>query len=683
MLFRTSSLLLLWLGCSGIVLAGESPVTARRTQDSPLIDGIMEEGEWEGAALFEDFIQLEPSRGSPATERTIGYFLYDDQNLYFAVYCFESSPETITAQLNGRDDDLFQDDSVVIVLDTFHDRRTAYYFATNLLATQLDGRVKNDGQVTEANWDAAWQSAAQRTADGWSAEFAIPLRVLMFQAGENRTWGFNIGRTRRSNLETVFWHGPLENDFRISQYGEITQLTLVRDGAKRWEWIPYVQGRYEQSKNQTGSVGFDFRYTVRPETTANLTVNPDFAIIEADEEFVDLTRFEVQLEEKRLFFLETNERFSQRIQTFYSRRIEQIDFGGKLASRKGPWDFTLLSTQSPNVEDPNSIPGEQPLATANYTVGRAELQFLRSSNVAFQVANRFLKGENRGSLGLDTTINWTPKVNFTGQVIHSHGPYGKGAWAFFARPAYDTRTGRAHFRYTHLGDRFADNTNAIGFINDDNRREADTGFEKTFWLERTIQRLFVRSRNNIYWSQENVIRGYHNIGIVEVELRNRWFFSGTYTNQYRLFEKGFHNDSGEIQVGYNTRAFQSWRLTYQQGRSFDSDLRAVGAQFRHKITPQLSLEYQLSRVWLDPDPDDQATLINVLRVQQNFNRDLFLRVFFQTNSVIDRRNLEIVFVWRHKPPFGSVQFAFQRGRAEFGERSDQQNTFFVKLAHVF
>jgi len=169
----------------------------------------------------------------------------------------------------------------------------------------------------------------------------------------------------------------------------------------------------------------------------------------------------------------------------------------------------------------------------------------------------------------------------------------------------------------------------------------------------------------------------------QVSLRNRWFFSGSYTNQYRLFEKGFHNDSGEIQVGYNTRAFQSWRMTYQQGKSFDSDLRAVGARFRRKITPQLSLDYQLSRVWLDPDPDDQATLINALRVQQNFNRDLFLKVFFQTNSVIDRRNLEIVFVWRHKPPFGSVQFAFQRGRASFGERLDQQNTFFIKLAHVF
>lgn len=91
---------------------------------------------------------------------------------------------------------------------------------------------------------------------------------------------------------------------------------------------------------------------------------------------------------------------------------------------------------------------------------------------------------------------------------------------------------------------------------------------------------------------------------------------------------------------------------------------------------------QLSRVWLDPDPDNRATLINVLRVQQNFTRDLYLKVFYQTNSVIDRRNLELVFVWRHKPPFGQIQFAFQRGRAEFGERSRQGNTFFVKMSHV-
>ena len=135
-------------------------------------------------------------------------------------------------------------------------------------------------------------------------------------------------------------------------------------------------------------------------------------------------------------------------------------------------------------------------------------------------------------------------------------------------------------------------------------------------------------------------------------------------------------------MGYNTREFQSWQVSYTSGRNFDSDLRAVNAKLARKLTRQLAFEYQLSRVWLEPDPRQRATVINVFRVRQNFTRDLFVRVFFQTNSVIDRKNLETVFVWRHKPPFGSIQFAFQRGRAAFGERSDQANTYFIKLTHV-
>jgi len=100
------------------------------------------------------------------------------------------------------------------------------------------------------------------------------------------------------------------------------------------------------------------------------------------------------------------------------------------------------------------------------------------------------------------------------------------------------------------------------------------------------------------------------------------------------------------------------------------------------VTREFSTGYQIRRVWLDPDPERRASLINIVNGQYNFTRDLFLRVFFQTNSVIKRKNLETVFVWRFKPPFGVVQFVFQRGRAEFGQRSEQGNTFFLKLAHV-
>ena len=86
--------------------------------------------------------------------------------------------------------------------------------------------------------------------------------------------------------------------------------------------------------------------------------------------------------------------------------------------------------------------------------------------------------------------------------------------------------------------------------------------------------------------------------------------------------------------------------------------------------------------WFDPDPDKRATTIHVVNALQNFTRDLFLKVFFQTNAVIDCKHLEIVFVWRYKPPFGSLQFAFQRGRADFGQMSNQGNTYFVKLTYV-
>ena len=656
---------------------------AVRTAAAPVLDGVLTDDEWRGAAEFSDFLQLEPRKGAPARQATRAYLLLDDTHVYIGVHALDDDPQSVTARLNNRDDPLTQDDSITVYLDTFHDRRTCYFFSTNPLATQTDGRITDDGRVEDTIWDASWQVAAQIVDDGWSAEFAIPLRVIQFRTGEERTWGFNIGRTRRSSLEHSFWAGPLESATRVSQYGRLDGLSLQRGGAKRWELIPYVQGSAAQGGATRGNAGLDVRYVFRPETIANLTINPDFAIIEADEEFVNLTRFEVRLEEKRPFFQETNDRFRQRIQTFYSRRIGDIDTGGKLLSRNGKWETTLLSVRSSPIDLAGETAGRQGFERANYTVGRAEREIFPGSQIAFQAANRDLGDENRGSMGIDTSLRFTRKMSFTGQLLKSHGPIQGGKWAYFLRPAWDTPTFHFHYRYTHLGDSFGDNANAIGFIRDDDERLMDSDLEKVFWFEeRRIQRISLSSKNRIFWSQKGVLRNYHNIESVEVEFRNRWSVTARHQNKFEQFEKGFHNDQAEVGIGYNTREFQSWQVSYTSGRNFDSDLRAVNAKLARKLTNKLAVEYQLSRVWLAPDPRLRATLINVFRVRQSFTRDLFIRVFFQTSSVIDRRNLETVFVWRHKPPFGSIQFAFQRGRAAFGERSRQANTYFVKLTHV-
>jgi hypothetical protein len=651
-------------------------VTAVRASRAPVIDGVLEESEWQGAARFENFMQFEPQNGQPARQTTAAYFLYDDTHVYFAVHAKDDRPDQLTARLTRRDDDLTKDDAVFILLDTFHDRRTCYIFATNPLGTQYDGRVQDNGRVSDETWDAAWSVAARAVADGWVAEFAIPLRAILFRPGRGRVWGFNVARTHRRTLETSLWAGPLESATRVSQYGELTGLDL-EGGAKRYEFIPYALGRYEQGQSLKGDLGMDFRYMFRPETTANLTVNPDFATVEADQEFVNLTRFEPQLAEKRPFFLEGNEKFRQRIPLFYSRRIADIDVGGKLQSRSGAWDLALLSVESP-------IHGATGTKHANYTVARADRQILKSSTLGFMTANRLLDGRNQGAVGLDTAMYFTRALNVTGQLIRSHGPYQEGKWAYFARPSFDTPTGHFHFRYTHLGDRFGDNVNAVGFIPDDDRREMDSDLSKTFWSAKgLLQRVELSSRNNIYWSQRNVLRSYRNVETVNVELRNRWGGGVEHTNDYKLYEKGFHNDTFNTFLGYNTREYNSFDMGYLWGRNFDSDLRSANFAFRRKLTQQLSLEYKFNRVWLEPDPEQKGTVIHIVRSQYYFTRDLFVRVFYQTNSVIDRRNLEAVFVWRYKPPFGALQLAYQRGRAEFGQRSQQGNTYFVKVSHVF
>lgn len=672
--------LALLLAAAETASAGPASVTAARCLRAPRIDGVIEEGEWAGAARLNNFTQFAPQRGKPATQPTVAHVVYDDTHFYLAVYAYDDRPEQVTARLTQRDAALSQDDSVTIFLDTFHDRRTCYFFSTNPLGTQSDGRVQDNGRISETAWDAAWNVAARRNDDGWVAEFAIPLRIMLFRAGTGRTWGLNIARTRRSNLETSLWAGPAESVHRVSEFGELLGLDL-KEGARPYQFIPYALGRVERGRSLRGDLGMDFRYTFRPETTASLTLNPDFATVEADQEFVNLTRFEPQLTEKRPFFLETSNRFRQRIQTFYSRRIADIDLGGNLISRTGPWDFTLLSARS---RFPAAAASPDQRRYANYTVARADRKILKSSTLALMTSNRSLNGENRGAVGADTTLFFSRTWCFTGQLARSHGPFKTGRWAYYLRPSYDSATAHWHLRYTHLGDRFADNVNAIGFVRDDDHREFDSDIEKTFWFENgPVQRIVLQAANNIYWSQRGVLRSYHNIETVEVEFRNRWSLEAEHKNDFKLFEKGFHNDTAQVQLGYNTREFQSWAMGYEAGRNFDSDLKALRAQWRRKLTPGLAVEYEVSRVWLEPDPERQATLINAFRVRHNFTRDLFLRAFYQTNSVIDRKNLEAVFVWRYKPPFGSIQFAFQRGRAAFGQRSEQANTYFLKIAHVF
>ena len=444
---------------------------AKRTTSAPEIDGQIEAGEGQAASRGENFIQFEPNRGDPSELQTVVLVQYDDEHLYIA---FEAhDPEPLMAQMVRRDADLWNDDSVQIYIDTFHDGRSGYFFMTNVLGTQLDGRLTDDGISTDQTWDAPWESETELTDYGYSVEVSIPLRALQYTAGKDSTWGINFARSRRRTLERSYWSGPVDHWGRMSQAGDLVGID-VPPPRRRHQLIPYALSQKQEGQALTGAVGLDLRYAVTPQTSTNFTVNPDFATIEADQEEINLTRFELALTEKRQFFLEGQELFNQRIHTFYSRRIADITTGGKALWKQGGWGFAAVATYG-DVD--------QNADTAGYAVVRVQRDLFARSSIGFLVANRTQTGAQEGSAGLDANLFFSETFGFTGQWVKSYGHYGRGSVGFFARPSYDSATAHAHIRYTHLGDRFADNVNVIGFIQDDDRRELDGAIEKTIWLD--------------------------------------------------------------------------------------------------------------------------------------------------------------------------------------------------------
>lgn len=653
--------------------AGRPPflMHAVRAERPPLIDGAVTEREWAEAAHGEDFIQFEPNRGEPAHQQTVVRVLYDDSHLYVA---FEAhDPEPIMSQMTQRDAQLWNDDSVQIFVDTFHDKRSGYFFMTNLLGTQCDGRIGEDGTSNDNSWDAPWASAARATDYGYSVEVSIPFSAIQYTAGQGTTWGVNFARTRRRSLERTYWAGPLDHWGRMSQAGDLVGLDIPAS-SRRHQLIPYAISQVQDGVAPSGDLGLDLRYAVTPQTSAYLTVNPDFATVEADQEEVNLTRFEVSLTEKRQFFLEGGELFNQRIRTFYSRRIADITAGAKVLGKQGGWRFALLTAQG----DVADTPGD-----ARYTVARVQRDVSTRSNLGVLLADRRLAGRHQGSAEVDANLFFTETFGLTGQLVKSYGEYGRGSMAFFVRPSYDSSTAHAHVRYTHLGDRFADNVNVIGFVQDDDRRELDGAIEKTVWLDRgAAERIQYQSNYNAYWGQTRILRSWQVDESLAVDWRNKWSTSVSHREEFKRYEKDFRNRQMRFELGYNTRAWESVRGGLTVGRNFDADFRLWSAAGRYKVTDALSAEYELQRLDLAPDPRDESTWIHVVRADQFFTKDLFLRVFFQTNSAIDRRNVQALFVYRYLPPFGTVQVAYQRGTAGFGERSDQGNTLFVKLTTV-
>jgi len=364
-----------------------------------VIDGSLDEAPWRQAPKIGDLIQRIPEAGAEPTEKTEVTLLYDKDNLYIGVMCYDSEPQRVLASEMARDASLSADDRLEIVLDTFRDHSNAFYFSTNPAGALVDGLVFANGE-TNNDWDAIWIVRTEQTDDGWSAEFAIPFKTLNFPAGET-AWGFNISRTIQRKLEENRWTGARFQTqfFQISEAGEITNLEGLEQGAGL-DVRPFVAGRWlhrgaDGDGTAAGKPGLDLFYNITPSLKLSVTANTDFGETEVDARQINLTRFSIFFPEKRSFFLQDAGVFNfattgidppggipatgAEVFPFFSRKIGllggqevPINYGAKLTGKVGRTEIGMLDVRTREVSNVDA---------KNLFVGRIKQNFMEQSYV--------------------------------------------------------------------------------------------------------------------------------------------------------------------------------------------------------------------------------------------------------------------------------------------------------------
>ncbi|HEV8149826.1 MAG TPA: DUF5916 domain-containing protein [Gemmatimonadales bacterium] len=435
---------------------------AVRVEAGPLLTGRLDDSIWSRAPVLTGFVQHEPFEGRPATERTEVRILFDREALYIGARLFDSDPAGIVHGEVRRDADLKDQDAFVLMLDTFLDRQNGFIFGTTPAGIEHDGQVTKEGEggfggpmgtgpgpngqtgSANLNWDGTWSVATSVDSTGWIAEFRIPFQTLRYAGGKSQQWGLNLARFIRRKNEEDFW-SPVSRSYSIYRISQAGTLVAVEPPAKRVARVtPYALGSLHRDylrgtpTHASAEFGADAKLGVTPSLTLDLTYNTDFAQVEADEQQLNLTRFNLFFPEKRPFFLENAGTFSvgtpESVELFFSRRIGigtesravPIVGGGRLTGRAAGFTVGLLDIQTERVRVADSTV----VAPSNYAVVRVLRELPHRSRIGAIAVSRLdtdSSGDYNVTLGADGRLGVGDAVSLDGFAAHSETPGRTGA----------------------------------------------------------------------------------------------------------------------------------------------------------------------------------------------------------------------------------------------------------------
>jgi hypothetical protein len=381
-----------------------SPFDVKSTTEKIKIDGILDEKVWQGKENAGNFWQYFPSDTLRAEQKTQVYITFDDKNIYVAAKCASNGKKYVIPS-NRRDYRAGGSDNISFIFDTFNDKTNAFLFGLNPFGIMREGVISNGGQdVTSFNffWDNKWQGTSKILDDSWVCEMAIPFSTLRFKEGTTH-WNFMCYRfDSQSNEQSSYVRVPQNQViFNLAFMGRMDFEKPLKKSGSNISLIPYLAGSslrdFEKNNPSSGdriTYGGDAKIGITSGLNLDLTINPDFSNVEADQQVTNLTRFDITYPEKRQFFLENSDLFtnfgSSGISPFFSRRMgiardstsglniqNAINYGARISGKLDDnWRVGLMRVQT--AED--RFKG---ISATDFTVGAVQRKVLSRSNISF------------------------------------------------------------------------------------------------------------------------------------------------------------------------------------------------------------------------------------------------------------------------------------------------------------
>ncbi len=632
------------------------------------IDGEIEPV-WATADSVSDFVQFRPNYGLAPTEKTIAKVLVSKDALYVLMIAYDNSG--MTDYKNGIHDDN-TGDRVSISLDTFNDKKTAYKFAVSSTGWRIDARILDDGRRRDYNWDGIWFAAAKRYDWGYAVEMKIPFKSIQYKLGA-KSWGLDFDRWIPNKTEDIYWVKYSRHEgMRVSNFGKLIfeKKSSPQVRGLNLELYPVALEKTEMLDNgkykTTPHVGMDFFYNPSAQLTMMLSVNPDFAQIEADPFKFNISRYETYYSERRPFFIEGNEIFTpeggnsfEAMTLFYSRRIGEklpdgsnvpLNLGAKVFGRIDDLEYGSLIALTGNKS--YSINGsDYSVPAAVFGVARIKKQIYDNSTVgAMFVGKRDKEGNQNGVLDFDGSIrgsDWQIGYQAARSFTDSTGDY-----AFAAGITKFAKSWGTMIKANYVGSNF--DVNQIGYVPwIGTSKIIGVVGPRWFFKDSPLRELIIYGGGYLH---NEKIDSYTDRGLLiggNLDFRKMWGISFDMNYGKSKDNDVIYNSfqiSSNIWVRsssiWNFYTFSSFSKTYNFYRDYLGTFASVSSGGSYLISPFLTVGTSVN-IWREGKPDgslEDLTLNTRPYITLTPVNDMRIRIFTDNLYIKSSDKLERLFV---------------------------------------